>query len=46
MEKAEEISKKNDKNKIVVISGIGVRGYFKQKMGYKQDGPYVSKFVI
>ena len=26
-----------------VISGIGVREYYRQKLGYHQDGPYVSK---
>ena len=42
MQKAEEIVLKNNKNKIVVISGIGAREYFK-KLGYKHDGPYMSK---
>ncbi len=44
MLKAEEICKQNNKNKLLVISGIGVRGYYK-KLGYKQDGPYVSKKI-
>ncbi|MFH1376120.1 MAG: tRNA uridine(34) 5-carboxymethylaminomethyl modification radical SAM/GNAT enzyme Elp3 [Candidatus Woesearchaeota archaeon] len=44
MEKAEEIAKKNKCNKIVVISGVGVREYYKN-LGYKQDGPYVSKYI-
>jgi len=30
--------------KILVISGVGVRGYYK-KFGYRQDGPYVSKVL-
>lgn len=30
------------KNKIVVISGVGVREYYR-KLGYANDGPYVSK---
>jgi elongator complex protein 3 len=42
MAKAEEIAKTNKKNKILVISGIGVREYYK-KMGYVQEGPYLSK---
>ena len=42
MQKAEQICKKNKKTKLLVISGIGVREYYK-KIGYKQDGPYVSK---
>ena len=44
MSKAEEIAKKNKCNKIVVISGIGVKEYYK-KIGYKEDGPYVSKKI-
>ncbi len=32
------------KNKIVVISGVGVREYYR-KLGYVNDGPYVSKKV-
>ncbi len=42
MKKAEEITKKNGCRKIVVISGVGVREYYK-KLGYYQDGPYMSK---
>ncbi len=44
MEKAEEISKKQGFNKLIVIAGIGVREYF-YKLGYQIDGPYVSKFL-
>ena len=29
--------------KLSVISGIGVREYYRDKLGYHQDGPYVSK---
>jgi elongator complex protein 3 len=29
--------------KLAVISGIGVRQYYREKLGYHQDGPYVSK---
>ena len=43
MEKAEQICKKNNKTKLLVISGIGVREYYIKKLGYKKDGPYVSK---
>ena len=39
---AEKIAKENSKNKIVVISGIGVRGYY-QKLGYKLEGVYMVK---
>ena len=28
--------------KLAVISGIGAREYYRNKLGYKQDGPYVS----
>jgi elongator complex protein 3 len=28
---------------LAVLSGIGVRQYYREKLGYKQDGPYVSK---
>ncbi len=43
LSKAEEISKKNKKKKVVIISGIGVRPYY-QKLGYKKEGPYMVKF--
>ena len=42
MQKAEEIVKSNNKNKTVVIAGIGAKQYF-AKLGYKHDGPYMSK---
>ena len=42
MEKAEEIAKANGKDKIIVISGIGVRKYY-EKLGYKLEGPYMVK---
>jgi elongator complex protein 3 len=29
--------------KLSVISGVGVREYYREKLGYYQDGPYVSK---
>lgn len=44
MKRAEEIVKNNGKNKVVVISGIGAREYFK-KLGYNHDGPYMSKIL-
>ncbi|MFH1064613.1 MAG: tRNA uridine(34) 5-carboxymethylaminomethyl modification radical SAM/GNAT enzyme Elp3 [Candidatus Woesearchaeota archaeon] len=40
--KAEQIALKHGKNKMVVISGIGVREYYK-KLGYKIEGPYMVK---
>ncbi|MFC2135706.1 GNAT family N-acetyltransferase [Bacteroidota bacterium] len=42
VEKAEEICRENGKNKLIVISGVGVREYYR-KFGYSDDGPYVSK---
>ncbi|RME55292.1 tRNA uridine(34) 5-carboxymethylaminomethyl modification radical SAM/GNAT enzyme Elp3 [Candidatus Woesearchaeota archaeon] len=42
MKKAEEIALKNNKKKVLVISGIGVKEYYR-KLGYKDDGVYVSK---
>ena len=35
-------SLKNDKNKIVVISGIGARNYYR-KLGYEREGAYMVK---
>jgi len=40
--KAEEIGKEKGYSKISVISGIGVREYYR-KLGYVLDGPYMSK---
>jgi elongator complex protein 3 len=45
MKKAEEICKRNKKDKLLVISGIGVKPYY-FKLGYKRDGPYVSKKIV
>jgi elongator complex protein 3 len=45
LKKAEEICKLHSKNKLLIISGIGAREYYK-KLGYKQDGIYVSKKLI
>ncbi|RMD58614.1 GNAT family N-acetyltransferase, partial [Candidatus Woesearchaeota archaeon] len=43
MAEAEKIAKEEFKcKKITVIAGIGVREYY-YKLGYKKDGPYVSK---
>jgi len=39
---AETISKENKKKNIVIISGIGVREYYR-KFGYKKKGPYMVK---
>jgi elongator complex protein 3 len=42
MRKAEQITKQNEYNKLLVISGVGVRDYYK-KLGYKKQGPYMIK---
>lgn len=44
MEKAEEIARTNKKNKLLVISGIGVRAYYKM-LNYELEGPYMVKFL-
>ena len=45
MKKAEEIAKQHGKGKIVVISGIGVREYFRRKLDYALEGPYMIKNI-
>jgi len=42
MEKAEEICLQQGRKKIVVISGVGVKGYY-LKLGYEKEGPYMVK---
>lgn len=42
MQRAEEISRKNGYKKIAVISGIGVREYYR-KLGYRLEGTYMMK---
>jgi len=44
MAKAEEITKENGRDKIIVISGVGVRGYYR-KLGYSLEGPYMVKIL-
>lgn len=43
MRAAEEQAKKDGKNKMLVISGVGVRAYYQDKLGYTHEGPYMSK---
>jgi elongator complex protein 3 len=45
MQTAEDIAKSYDKDKMVVISGIGVREYYVKKLGYRKEGPYVIKRI-
>ena len=44
LEKAEKISKEHGKNKILVISGVGVREYYR-KLGYVREGDYMKKCI-
>ena len=45
MEEAERIARdEHGSEKISVISGVGVRSYYK-KLGYWLDGPYMSKWL-
>jgi elongator complex protein 3 len=41
---AEEISIDKGYQKILVTSGLGVRDYYR-KLGFHQDGPYLSKML-
>ncbi len=44
LKEAENIAKENDYRKIVIISGIGVREYYR-KLGYKLSEPYMIKNI-
>ncbi len=44
MKKAEEIAKKEGRKKMIVISGVGVRNYYR-KIGYEKEGPYMVKYL-
>ena len=44
MEEAEKISKKNKCKEIKVISGVGVREYYR-KLGYELDDDYMVKVI-
>jgi len=39
---AERIAREHGKRKLLVISGVGVREYYR-KLGYERDGPYMAK---
>jgi len=45
LETAEELAADAGFGKLSVISGIGAREYYRSKLGYHQDGPYVSKYL-
>jgi elongator complex protein 3 len=40
---AEALAAEAGYGKLAVISGIGARQYYREKLGYYQNGPYVSK---
>jgi elongator complex protein 3 len=43
---AERIASEDfDKKKIAIISGLGVREYYRKSFGYKDDGFYVSRVI-
>lgn len=42
LKKAEEIAIDNNKDKMIIISGIGARNYYR-KFGYEIEGPYMAK---
>ncbi len=44
LKEAEKISRELNKNKVVIISGIGVKEYYK-KLGYKKEGIYMVKNI-
>src|SRR3989344_1766895 len=46
MQKAEEIALSKGKDKMVVISGVGVKEYYKNKLGYVKEGPYMVKYLL
>ena len=43
LKKAEELCRTHGKKKVVVISGIGVREYYRKKHAYSLEGPYMIK---
>ena len=43
LRKAEDLAADAGFEKLSVISGIGARQYYREKLDYYQDGPYVSK---
>ena len=44
MEKAEKIAREQGKKKIVVISGVGAKEYYR-KLGYGKEGAYMVKII-
>lgn len=44
LREAEEMAKSSGFTKLAVISGMGVRPYYR-RLGYERDGPYMSKSI-
>jgi elongator complex protein 3 len=45
MKKAEELAKDNGYDHVLVISGVGVRKYYEEQLGYSLEGPYMGKHL-
>ena len=45
MEEAERVAKEEGYKKIAVIAGVGVREYYKNKLGYHEDRTYMVKDI-
>ena len=43
MEEAERVAADAGYGRLAVTAGIGAREYYREQLGYHQDGPYVSK---
>ena len=44
MERAERLAREHGRDKVLVISGVGVREYYR-KLGYSLEGPYMARRV-
>ncbi|ESS05935.1 MAG: histone acetyltransferase [uncultured archaeon A07HB70] len=43
MRRAEDRAAAAGFSKLAVTAGVGVRPYYREKLDYRQDGPYVSR---
>jgi len=43
IKEAEKITTKHKAKKLAIISGVGVRGYYRQKLGYRLENGYMVK---
>jgi len=43
LKRAEAIARENNRTKMVIISGIGVKEYYRKKHNYRKEGPYMVK---